>query len=88
MSVRAIQKARGRVPRDEFPNGAVVRWQSSQKYTYAALKTPAGWFTTARVGNAYVPQTVTWEQLLEILARSESSDVEIAGDWTPVPDAK
>lgn len=68
----------------EFESGTVIRWVSSGQYTYAALKTPMGWFTTARVMPGYaqrVPQVATWEELLKILLRPETSTICVATAW-------
>ena len=40
--------------RDRFPQGTVIRWTASERYTYYAGKTNIGWFTTARPGNPFV----------------------------------
>ena len=49
MSIKAIRKSvkRSHEQLDEFEDGDVVRWVvrgRSRSYTYAALKTAAGWF--------------------------------------------
>jgi hypothetical protein len=84
MSYKALEKVVKKAKRDSFVEGTVVRWTASGRYNYAAIKTSAGWFTTAREFNPYVPQTVTFEKLLEILGRSEVSDVAVAGTWESI----
>jgi hypothetical protein len=86
MSIQAIRKAvrKARTKQDDFDQGTVVRWTASGIYTYAAIKTPVGWFTTAREFNRFVPQTVCWEELLEILARPETTDIVVSHTWLPV----
>lgn len=86
MGVKAIKKARQREDRDTFPEKTVIRWVSSRRYDYCAIKTSAGWFTTARYGNCFVPQTLDWEELLSILARSETTAVQIADSWQGIDD--
>ena len=66
---------------DLWPQGTVVRWTASDRYTYAAIKTAVGWFTTSRSGNNFVPQQLDYESLVEVLARSETSDIEVATAW-------
>lgn len=79
---KAIEKSANK--RDDFSLGTVIRWRASGRYDYAAIKTVAGWYTTARDFNTFVPQTVDWEELLEILTRSETSDVRVAVEWVDI----
>lgn len=88
MIIKDIQKARSGKDRDRFPVGTVIRWVNAGRYDYAAIKTQVGWFTTARYGNAYVPQTPTWEEMLSILGRNETTGVEIATTWDSVPESE
>lgn len=70
---------------DPFKVGDVVRWTASSNFTYAALKTPAGWFTTARTGNVYVDSRLEdYEELVEILSRSEVTDIVVSAEWEEV----
>lgn len=78
MSVKAIKKARENKDRDQFAVGTVIRWLASGRYQYAALKTDIGWFTTSRYGNQFVPQTISFEDLLDVLARNETTEVMVA----------
>lgn len=67
---------------DPFVVGDVIRWDSAGQYTYAAIKTPAGWFTTARPGNPYVPPSpMRFETLVEVLAESENQGIQVATGW-------
>ncbi len=85
MSVKALKDAVKKSAKDKFEVGTVVRWVSSGKYNYAALKTDAGWYTTARsYNNTFVDEVVTFDELLEILARSETTDVAYAETWVEV----
>ena len=94
MSIKAIRKSvkRSHEQLDEFEDGDVVRWVvrgRSSSYTYAALKTAAGWFTTATTASP-VEQVVDFDRLLEILSGPcvERIDV-VAGaePWTVVFEA-
>jgi len=76
---KAVKKSK-----DDFEVGTVVRWTSSDRYTYVAVKTPVGWYTTARYGNPFVSEVITFEDMLEIVSRGETSDVEIATEWATV----
>lgn len=68
--------------RDDFAVGDVIRWVRSGTYTYAALKTPVGWFTTSRLSsNPYVPKVVSFGELLDCLSDPETSDVCVAAEW-------
>jgi hypothetical protein len=84
MSVRALQEAVSNSPKDDFENGTVVRWVSGGIYQYAAVKTPIGWSTTARTGNTHIPQLLDFAGLLEVLARSETSEVFVSKLWMPI----
>ena len=94
MSIKAIRKSvkRSHEQLDEFEDGDVVRWVvrgRSRSYTYAAMKTAAGWFTTATTASL-VEQVVDFDRLLEILSGPcvERIDV-VAGaePWTVVFEA-
>lgn len=81
MSIKAVRAAVKKANKDTFDVGTVIRWTSGGKYTYTAVKTPVGWFTSAQHFNTYVPQVVKFDELLEILARSETSEVAVATAW-------
>ena len=70
---------------DTFKDGDVIRWTSSGKYSFTALKTPGGWYTSAaKFGKTIpsgVPQIANWDQLYEILKRDEVTDVQVATSW-------
>jgi len=68
-------------PRDRFAIATVIRWTASERYTYAAIKTTVGWFTTARRGNPFIKNMLTYEELEEILARPETTDAAVATTW-------
>lgn len=80
-SIKALRKALKGKTTDSWPEGTVIRWLSGGRYSYAAIKTPAGWYTTATEANRYVPQVLRYEALIEVLARSEVSDISVAGEW-------
>jgi hypothetical protein len=67
--------------RDRFPVGTVIRWTASERYTYVAVKTGYAWFTTARPGNPFVKQQMNYEELREVLARDEVSDIAVSANW-------
>lgn len=67
--------------RDRFPQGTVIRWTASERYTYYAGKTNIGWFTTARPGNPFVKTQMDYEELREVLSRSEVTDIAVATGW-------
>lgn len=85
MSLKKLKKA-AKKRTDDFADGTVVRWTSSDRYTYAAIRTPVGWYTTARAGNPFVKQVIDFEDLLDIVARAETTNVEVATDtgWEKV----
>lgn len=87
MSLNALHESLAGVQRDEFPEGTVIRWTASGRYTYAAVKTPVGWFTTARAmpeHAQHVPQVVSFRGLTKVLAKSDVSRIEVATEWSPV----
>lgn len=68
---------------DPFETGDVIRWLSGGRYHYAALKTPVGWFTTSASDyNVFVPKQVEYEELVDILAKANATDVLLASGWT------
>lgn len=75
------QAVAANAPRDRFAIATVIRWTASERYTYAAIKTSVGWFTTARRGNPFIKNMLTYEELEEILARPETTDAAVATTW-------
>lgn len=78
---------------DRFRVGDVIRWTGGGRYTYAAIKTSIGWFTTARGinGNGIVAKVYDYEELVDMLAKGDATDIEVAVEWEaidedPVPD--
>jgi len=72
---------------DIFDEGTVIRWVASGRFTYAALKTPTGWFTTARAlpeSYQHVPQVVTYPHLKRLLSKAGTTQVEVATEWASV----
>lgn len=76
---------------DRWPIGTVLRWESDggrQVYIYSAVRAPGGrWFTSAAEYNRYVPQIVDYDDLVEILSRSETHNIQYASGWTDLHDA-
>lgn len=79
MSMKAIKKA-VKKSKDDFENGTIVAWTASDKYNYAAVKTPVGWYTTASDRAEWtVKKIVSFEDMLKIIARGESANVRVIG---------
>lgn len=84
-SISALAETLATAKKDHsFANGTVIRWVQAKIYTYAAIKTPVGWFTTARSLNLYVAQTLSFDGLLKVLKQEDVCDVEIAVKWEVV----
>lgn len=91
MSMKTLKEALAEVKRDNFPEGTVIRWVASGRYTYAALKTPVGWYTTARLmpdSAQRVPQVVNFDGLIAVLSKSEVTAIEVATEWTALDDVE
>lgn len=87
MSMNAIQQLKetiGAKVTDPFANGDVIRWTGGGRYTYAAIKTSAGWYTTARYGNTFVEDVYDYEALTGMLAKGDATDIEVATEWMAV----
>jgi hypothetical protein len=69
---------------DTFSTGTVIRWTAAERFIYVAVKSPVGWYSSARPGNVYVPSIMTFDTLLDIIGRAETTNVEVATDWKPV----
>ena len=82
--VKALRKAIKKARVDEFEVGTVIRWTAAGRYTYVVIKTPVGWYSTARPGNVFVPSILEFDELVEILSKAETSNVEIATSWETV----
>jgi hypothetical protein len=81
MSFKALTKAVKKSRKDEFEIGTVIRFTSGGRYTYAVIKTAIGWISTARWDNGFVNKDLTFEELLEILGRSNVTDVMVSLVW-------
>lgn len=84
MGMDALQEAVSSSSKDTFEDGTVIRWLSAGRYLYAAIKTSAGWYSTASFENGHVPKRMDFETLLEIMKRSEVTDVKVSTDWFEV----
>ena len=88
MTEAALQLKRdmklGGITNDPFAVGDVLRWKVDGGYTYAAIKTPVGWFTTARDHNMYVRQTYRYMDLVKMLVKREVTDLEVSTGWRKV----
>lgn len=85
MGMEALRKALADKITDQFEVGDVIRWRALDRYDYAALKAGNGmWYTTASFTNGFVAKVLTFDELIEVLARSESTDVMLASQWERV----
>lgn len=74
----------GGLREDPFSAGDVIRWTVDGGYTYAAIKTSVGWFTTARDHNMYVRQTYRYLDLVKMLVKRDVVDLEVSTEWRKV----
>ena len=85
MSMKTVRKALKGKAEDTFEVGTVIRWTARERYTYAAVKTGIGWFTTANEYNEFVERFYrNLDDLLEVLTRSEVTDVAVSTEWASV----
>jgi hypothetical protein len=82
-ALKALRTGLKKKVSDQFEVGDVIRWTGGGRYNYAAIKSPVGWFTTAN-NNAYVPNVVSFDRLLDILNKADSTDIQVAGEWVDV----
>lgn len=83
-AIKALSKALKKSA-DLFADGDVIRWVATHgdtPYTYAAVKSPLGWYTTSRTRS--VGQVLTYTELIDVLGRFEVSAVEFSSGWTAV----
>lgn len=84
-AMESLREALSAKTTDKFSVGDVIKWTAAGRFTYAAIKTEAGWFTTARTGNPFVDSKLdSYEDLVEILSRSEVSCVEVSTEWAAI----
>lgn len=86
MGMKFLREAVEKAKRDTFEEGTVIRWIGGGRYTYAAIKTPIGWVSTSRYDNGFVPKTMDFETLLEVLGRADNTDVEVSTGWVSPAD--
>ena len=84
-AVEQLREAVGYKVTDPFQNGDMIRWKDGGRYTYAAaIKTPVGWITTVRISDSYVSHTYDYEDFVEMLATSDTSEIQVAVEWKEV----
>jgi len=89
MDMQELKDALAVKKSDGMQVGDVIRWTSAGgHYAYAAIKTPIGYFTTARgdYGNGYISKCYTRSEFVAMLAR-EDVDVDsvyVATAWEPL----
>ena len=69
---------------DDFPHGSIIKWETNQGFTYAAIKVggTGQWYTTSQRGYAYVPGILDYGELVEVLADPEVESVAVATEWS------
>lgn len=76
-----------------FVDGDVIKFtrtygdevRSPGTYTYAAIKTPRGWYVT---GAMFKKNPYTYDELIELITRSPcSTDVQVAAGWVSIDEA-
>jgi hypothetical protein len=83
-SIRRLRKSVKKANKDTFEIGTVIKWTAANRYTYAVIKTAIGWASTARPTNSFVPHVMEFDELVEILGRSETSDIAVATAWEAI----
>lgn len=87
MGIKAVQEAVANSKKDTFDLGTVIRFtyrfrEGGVEYVYAAIKTQIGWVTTAQGGG--IGKVLSFDEFLDILASSGTSDVAVATEWSVV----
>lgn len=77
---------KGGVTSDPFANGDVIQWTTADgSYTYVAIKTPVGWYTSATAENMYVrPVYRRYVDLVKMLSKKDVGNIRIAAEWDDV----
>lgn len=83
-AVDSLREALNEKVTDRFSVGDVLKWVAAGRYNYAAIKTSAGWFTTARPGNPFVATQLDYEELVEVLGKPGVSDIQVSTGWDSV----
>lgn len=82
MSMKALRKALKDKKVDKFDVGTVIRWKSAGVYNYAAIKAGNGkWYTTAASFNSFVSQILDFDDLVEVLSRAETDEIDVSLTW-------
>lgn len=84
-AVAALRKVLKDKSVDRFETGDVIRWLAAGTYSYAAIKTPVGWYTTASTAAyRHVGQVLTWDELIDVLSKSEATEIQVAIEWEDI----
>lgn len=69
---------------DKFAVGDVIRWAGGGRFTYCAIKCGNQMWAISGTGLWYGTEQKTYEQIVEILTRSDVSDVAVAQGWATI----
>lgn len=68
---------------DEIPDGTIIKFTWKGSYDYAVIKTAGSFYSTA-TRNGFIPNTMDYAKLLEILSSSSVTNVAIATEFQPL----
>lgn len=83
-ALASLKKALKNRITDRFETGDVIRWTSNGRYTYAVVKDGRGLWTITGAGSWYGKGSFTFDELVDVLNRSEVSDVVVATGWESI----
>lgn len=80
----AIKEAIADKITDDFESGTVIRWKAKGRYQYAAIRIDTGeWYSTSKY-DGVTPARMSFPLLLQVLARPETSEIEVSTGWDPL----
>lgn len=79
----SLREDLGASVKDKFADGTVIRYKAADRFTYALLKTGGKWWITGS-GAWYGKRTFDYDEVVEILGRSDVTDIRVATAWTEI----
>lgn len=80
----ALREDLGAKVTDKFEAGDVIRWIGGGRFNYCAIKCSNNMWSISGTGIWYGTEQKTYEQIVEILSRSDVSNIATAIEWVTV----
>lgn len=80
----ALREDLSKKVKDKFDAGDVIRWTGGGRFAYCAIKCGNSLWSISGTGIWYGTEQKTYEQIVDILERSDVTDIEVSVEWVKV----